>query len=278
LHERASQRTILRELLSSRSKPLVAVNINDQHDLTASLEAANRAQLPVILMVSARAIQYSGLPTILHLFRAASESSDVPVWLQLDHASDLSLIKEGVANNFDIVMADFSSKSMEENLRNTRKVVDLAHDADILVEGDVTIVPTDGLGERFTSPQEAKDFAVQTGVDLLAVSVGNRHGFARQKPPLNVNLIRSICSVINVPLVLHGADYCTSTAITQAARAGMTKFNFGPELREAYCVALRSAIKDCNWQTPDQRRILEAAKVAVREAILRRFQDLNAIP
>lgn len=281
MNNRASQRAVLREILGSGfRRPLLAVNVNDQQDVNAAVEAANKAQLPIILMVSVRALEYSGLATILYLFRSATESSNVPVWLQLDHATDLSLIKECIALGFDIVMADFSKESMEENLRKTREVVGFAHASNVLVEGEVTMIPDDGTIDRLrnhcTSPQEAKDFASRTGVDLLAVSVGNIHGFARQKPELNADLIRSISSAIAIPLVLHGADYCSSDAITQAVRAGITKFNFGPEFREAYCVALRSAIEDCDWHAPDQRRILNAARVAVREAILRRFCDLTA--
>src|SRR5262249_35927438 len=100
-------------------------------------------------------------------------------------------------------------------------------------------------------------------------------GFERRKPQLNIDLISSIFRATSIPLVLHGSDYCGSAAIRQAARAGIAKFNFGPEFREAYCVALRSAIEGCDWYTPDHRRILNAPRVAVREAITRRFCDLG---
>lgn len=280
MKNRASQRALFRETIGSRSRrPILAVNVNDQQDFHAAVEAANQAQVPIILMVSVRAIEYVGLPTILYLFQSATENSNVPVWLQLDHAADFSLIKECIAIGFDIVMADFSSESPRANLRKTREVVELAHASGVLVEGDVTAIPEDGPNDRsrnhFTSPQEAQVFAAQTNVDLMAVSVGNLHGFTRQKPQLNAELIRRIAGAISIPLVLHGADYCSSDSITHAVRAGITKFNFGPEFREAYCVALRSAIANCDWQTPDHRRILNAARVAVREAILRRFRDLN---
>ena len=96
--ERGLQRAHLRELLGSELRlPILAVNINDQQDLNAAVEAANEAQSPIILMVSVRAIEHSGLATILHLFRSATENSNMPVWLQLDHATDLSLIKECIA-------------------------------------------------------------------------------------------------------------------------------------------------------------------------------------
>jgi fructose/tagatose bisphosphate aldolase len=114
LNNRASQRVLLREILSNGTKqPILAVNVNDQQDLNAAVEAANNVRTPIILMVSARAIEHSGLRTVLCLFQSATESSNVPVWLQLDHATDLSLIKECIAGGFDIVMADFSTQSIE---------------------------------------------------------------------------------------------------------------------------------------------------------------------
>jgi fructose-bisphosphate aldolase class II len=267
-------------LLGTRPRrPILAANINDQQDLGAAIEAAHKAQSPIILMVSIRSIEHSGLATIVQLFRSATEHSSVPVWMQLDHARDMSLIKQCIAVGFDIVMADFSKDQAEENIRNVREVVGLARTSDVLVEGEVSAIPDDGyedgLRNHLTSPGEARDFASKTGVDLLAVSVGNSHGFARRKPRMDIELIRAISCATPTPLVLHGGDYCSREAIAQAVRAGMTKINFGPEFREAYCVALRSAVEACDWHAPDHRPILSAARAAVREAILRRFSDIT---
>ncbi len=273
----ASRRAILRKILVSAPRlPILAVNVNDQQDLYAAVEAANEAQSPIILMVSVHAIEHSGLSAILSLLRSATENSRVPLWLQLDHATDLPLIKQCIGLGFDIVMADFSNDSKEENVKKTREVVKIAHAANVLVEGDVTRVPDDATGDNnCSSPQEAKDFASRTAVDLLAVSVGNIHGFARHKPLLNAELIRNISRATAIPLVLHGGDYYSSDAIREAVQAGITKVNFGPELREAYCAGIRSAMDVCDWQSPDHRHVLHAARVMVRNAVLRRLHDLS---
>lgn len=280
MNARATERARLRDILGSRSGlPILAVNVNDQQDLCAAVEAANQARSPIILLVSARAIAHSGLSSIVALHRAVTANSAVPVWLELDHANDLALIEACVAAGFDIVMADFSAQPVARNLRSTRDVVGLAHAAGVLVEGDVTPIPDDApleeLERHGTSPGDARAFALETGVDLLAVSVGNVHGFARDKPRIRVDLVRSIVDAVSTPLVLHGADYCSSRAIGEAAAAGIAKFNFGPEFREAYCVAVRAAIADCDWHAPDHRLVLNAARAAVRDAILRRFADLD---
>jgi ketose-bisphosphate aldolase len=267
---------LLRAWLGTK-RPMLATNINDQQDIGAAVEAAQQAGSPIILLASVRTIEHAGLSTIAQLVHAAREQSSVPVWLQLDHASDLSLIERCIEAGFDIVMADFSPEPLEENVRKVREVVRRAHAAGVLVEGEVGALPDDGNAAgpgSLTSPAEAHTFAAATGVDLLAVSVGNRHGFERHKPAIDCARIRAIASATPTPLVLHGGDYCSREAIAGAMRAGMTKANFGPELREAYCVAVRAAVEACDWQAPDHRPILHAARAAVREAILRRFSDV----
>lgn len=270
------RRVLLRALLGAK-RPMLAANINDQQDIGAAVEAAQRAGLPIILMASVRTIEHAGLSTIAELVHSAREQSGVPVWLQLDHASHLSLMERCIEAGFDIVMADFSAEPLEDNIRKVREVVRLVRAVGVLVEGEVGALPDDGDASgpgALTSPAEAHAFAAETGVDLLAVSVGNRHGFARQKPAIDCARIRAIASATPTPLVLHGGDYCSREAIAGAMRAGIRKVNFGPELREAYCVAVRTAVEACDWQAPDHRPILRAARAAVREAILRRYSDL----
>lgn len=273
----ADQRSLLRDVIAAK-RPLLAVNINDQQDVGAAVEAAVQRQMPIILMASVRTIEYAGSSTIAQLVRSARQQSSVPVWLQLDHAHDMSMIERCFESGFDIVMADFSAEPFDDNVRKVREVIGLARRVGGLVEGEVGALPDDGEGATqasLTSPEEAHAFAAQTGVDLLAVSVGNRHGFARQKPALDLRRIRAIAEATTTPLVLHGGDFCTREEISAAMRAGMTKVNFGPELREAYCLALRTTVAACDWQTPDHRPILLAARVAVREAILCRFSDMD---
>jgi tagatose 1,6-diphosphate aldolase GatY/KbaY len=272
--------TMLCQLLRKPRQAILAVNINDQHDLRGAFDAAHLAQTPVILMASVRAIEHSGLSNIFSLFDSERKNCSVPTWLQLDHAADTALIQSCIELGFDIVMADFSSAPVEENVRNTRHVVDAAHASHVLVEGEVSPIPDDlaaaQRGTCCTVPAAARDFAARTGVDLLAVSVGNMHGFARQKPPLDFGLIRSISGVVSTPLVLHGADYCSAAELAGAVSAGIAKINIGPELREAYCLALRSAIERCDWHAPDQRIAMNIARQAVRDAMFDRLANLTA--
>jgi ketose-bisphosphate aldolase len=278
---RAAQRTELRELLHARRRvPILAANVNEQQDLRAAVEAAYQARAPLIVMVSPRTIEHSGLDTIAQMFRSLTAHGDLPVWLQLDHACDLALISECIAAGFDIVMADYSQEPFAENVRKVRDVMHLARATDVLVEGEVGAIPEGGVADRdgdgLTTPDEARDFAARTAVDFLAVSVGNSHGFERRKPRLDLDRIRAIAGATTTPLVLHGGDYYPGEEIAEAVRAGMTKVNVGPELREAYCIALRSGVDACDWNFPDHRPILDAARTAVRDALLRRFSDLAA--
>jgi ketose-bisphosphate aldolase len=272
-----TEAAVLRQALRQRREPIFAVNVNDQYDLRAAVDAADEAEVPLIIMVSVRAIEYTGLDTIVALFLAARERSAAPIWLELDHATDVSLIEECIARGFDLVMADYSAAPFTENVSKTRDVVTIAHAANVLVEGEVNAIPPGvdaDLRTGCSSPREARDFALQTGVDFLAVSVGNVHGFDRLKPTLDLDLIRRIAETVPVPLVLHGADYSNSDDIAQAVSAGITKINIGPELREAYCLGLRAGLERCNWAAPDHRLVLNDARHAVRHALLRRISDL----
>lgn len=268
----------LQQHLSAGGSALLAVNINDQYDLRAAAAAANRAGTPLIMMVSLRAIEHAGLATLAALFHAEQAASRVPLWLELDHATNVCLMRDCIAAGFDVIMADFSAHAPADNVARTRDVVCMAHAAGVLVEGEVDTVPDhagDGARRRLTSPSDARDFAADTGVDLLAVAVGNIHGFSRSKPPLDIELIERIATSVATPLVLHGADYYQPTILAAAVAAGVRKVNIGPELREAYCDGLRSAIERSDRYAPDHRIVLNAAATAVENGILARIASMQ---
>lgn len=261
------------------SSPIYGLNFNDQFDLQAITAAHNKACHPAILMLSANAIAFSRLTYLLQLFQAARAESKVRLYLQLDHGHDIDLIKECINIGFDLVMADFSSEDLESNISKTREVVDLAHKVGIMVEGGLGIIPTlrsEGQinKEHLTRPESVSKFVEQTGVDLLAISVGNVHGVNRQKPSLNIELIKAIGQELRVPLVLHGADFYSNSVLHQAFQNGIIKANLGPELRRSYVEALRSSI--VRQDMTDHRPVLNHARQAVERIVLGRLKVLTA--
>lgn len=256
--------------------PILAFNFNDQFDVQALALAANRAQRQMILMVSSNAVRFSGFSYLTALFTTAKSESSVALYLQLDHCHSIEEVKWCVRSGFDLVMADFSHLEFDENVAQTSTCVSIAHDAGVLVEGAIGVMPDDRLSPRpasMTQPEEALAFVEQTGVDLLAISIGNAHGVGISKAHLRMDVLKAVSSVVAIPLVLHGADFYPAATLETALRNGIGKLNFGPELRLAYCGALlRSAAAEPT--VTDHRPLLAMSREAVMRAALDRFSLL----
>jgi|SRR4051812_35466120 len=258
--------------------PVMAFNVNDQFDIQGLVLAANRAQKQTIFMVSSNALRFSGLAYLSALFATAKSESRVPLYLQLDHCRSIAEVRLGVRGGFDIVMADFSHLGFDENVAQTRTCVRIAHDAGILVEGAIGLMPDDRISPlvaSITQPAEALAFVQQTGVDLLAISIGNMHGDGRSKPRLRTDVLKALHNVVAVPLVLHGADFYAAATLKGALRDGIAKLNFGPELRLAYSGALLRFAAVTQPPVMDHRPLLAMSREAVMSAALARFSLLS---
>jgi ketose-bisphosphate aldolase len=249
---------------------VIAFNINDQIDLQAVVESSISMKQSVILNVSKKAIEFAGYDYLLGLLRVA-KSKNPFLFTQLDHAHDIDLIERAIRkHDFDIIMADFSQKPFEENVRLTKQVVDLANQHGVLIEGEIGHVPDsldDFSEESLTNVEEAQAFAKATNVHYLAVSVGNVHGFG-QKQALRNDLIQQIARVTDIPLVLHGADFIAVDEMKEALKRGISKINIGPEIRIPYSTALSEygpTLSHC--RTPDHRVVLQTAKEEMKKTI-----------
>jgi fructose-bisphosphate aldolase class II len=148
-----------------------------------------------------------------------------------------------------------------------------------LVEGELGTVPTiDEKGveahAQLTSPELAVEFVKRTGVDFLAVSVGNLHGTRTKKPSLNTELIRTLAASLKVPIVLHGGDFLSNRELLMAMKAGIGKVNLGPEMRRAYVNGLRRGLLKIK-NSFDHRPILEKARLNVERKGLARLSVLS---
>lgn len=261
--------------------PVLAFNFNDQFDLQGIVAAADEANQPVILMLSETAIRFSGLGYLVGLFRAAQSECRARLLLELDHGKDWRLIDACLRQGFDIIMADFSDDDFPSNASKTRRVVQMAHSEGVLVEGELGEVPStrSEMAKRavcFTEPGLAAQFTRQTDVDLLAVSVGNLHGLSRQKPSPDFSLIRQLNGAVDVPLVLHGGDFYSDSVIRRATEAGISKANFGPELRAIYREALLNLPGGIERRPDDHRPILGQVRQRIKDQVSARLSALDA--
>jgi ketose-bisphosphate aldolase len=242
----------------------------------AVLWAAASAGASVILLISARSYRASGGDLLLGGLIAAAERASAPACVQLDHCRDLSAIESALAAGAGAAMADGSILPYEENVAFVRAAVELAarHGASIEAElggitGDEDIAEAVAAG-ALTDPEQAADFAVQTGIDCLAVSIGNVHGIYRNPPDLEWQRLETIHRQVTTPLSLHGASGIPDPMIRRSIELGVAKINVNTELRQAYLAATQTklpAVLD-GWRLD----ILHAAQVSsVAEAVQRRL-------
>ncbi len=195
-----------------------AFNVNNMEIVQGITEAAAEVNSPLILQVSAGARKYAKHIYLMKLVEAAVADTGLPIALHLDHGADFEICKSCIDGGFTSVMIDGSSRSFEENIAVTRKVVEYAHDHGVVVEGelgrlegvedDVVVSAEDST---YTRPEEVQEFVERTGVDSLAIAIGTSHGAFKFKPGHKAQLRFDILEEVSrrlpgFPIVLHGSS------------------------------------------------------------------------
>lgn len=213
-------------------------------DMRAYANAAEAEGLPVILQAGPSCRKHTPLPVLGKMFRHLADSVSVPVVAHLDHGYTFEECKEALDSGFTSLMFDGSRLSLAENIAQTKRIVDMAHDAGISCEGEIGFVGySDGENSTGTDPEEAAIFARETGVDAMAISCGNVHLQQNKEGGLDEIRIRVIEELTDVPLVIHGGSGVPVAQRTALARSSkVCKFNIGTELRMAFGSALRHAV------------------------------------
>lgn len=241
-------------------------------DARAYTKAAEAEGLPVILQAGPGCRAHTPLPILGQMFRTLAESASVPVVAHLDHGYTYDECSEAIDCGFTSVMFDGSRKPLAENISETQKIVRLAKDSGVSTEGEIGFVGySDGEASNGTDPAEAEKFALETGVDAMAVSVGNVHLQQSKEASIDRDRVREIEARTSVPLVIHGGSGVPTETRTDLARnTAVCKFNIGTELRMAFGSALRSAVNS----DPDRfdrvsilREVEEPITLATRQAI-----------
>lgn len=213
-------------------------------DMRAYVAAAEAEGVPVILQAGPSCREHTPLPILGKMFRHLAEGASVPVVAHLDHGYSAEDCRIAIDSGFSSVMFDGSRKPLAENIAETAAIVEMAHAAGVSCEGEIGFVGYSG-GEQSagTDPDEAAQFAKATGVDAMAISVGNVHLQQDKEGGLDEPRIRAIEAATTVPLVIHGGSgvpMAQRTALAQGSK--ICKFNIGTELRMAFGQALRDAV------------------------------------
>jgi fructose-bisphosphate aldolase class II len=220
---------------------LVTLGWEDMRAYVAAAEAENCA---VILQAGPGCREHTPLPVLGKMFRYLAENASVPVVAHLDHGYTYDECALALDSGFTSLMYDGSRKSLSENIKETKQIVDIAHAAGISCEGEIGFVGyANGEKSAGTDPEEAAIFARETNVDAMAISVGNVHLQEDKEGGLDEKRINEIQALTPVPLVIHGGS---GVPVEQRQRLAHTtnvcKFNIGTELRMAFGAAMRTAV------------------------------------
>lgn len=245
-------------------------------DALAYVEAADETGLPVILQAGPGCRRHTPLAVLGPMFRHLAEQARVPVACHIDHATTLEECVRGIDHGFTSVMIDGSALPLDKNIALTNRVIDVARMAGVSVEGEVGFVGyADGRPSAFTAPQDAARFVAETGVDALAVSVGNVHLQTEKTDGIDIAALEAIEVATGVPLVLHGGSGIPpATRRLLAHQHRVRKFNIGTELRQAFGASLAASLAK-SPKSFDRIELLKPTIAAVRAAAAEVIRNLG---
>lgn len=207
-----------------------AFSIANMEMIMGALKAAEEIRSPIILQIAEVRLKYSPLSLIAPMMIEGARHAEIPVAVHLDHGESLDTIEKALDLGFTSVMYDGSHLPIEENIKNTKKVISMAKKYGAAVEGEIGIIgkKEDGSGNGealITRVEDAKKFYDETGVDALAIAIGNAHGVYTSEPKLNFTRLKEINNSIKVPLVLHGGSGITEEGFKKSIKYGIKKIN-----------------------------------------------------
>ncbi len=281
-----------------------AFNTNNMEITQAIIHTAEKLEAPVMVQMSEGAIKYGG-QDLASLVVDMARRSSVPVALHLDHGSSYESALKAIAMGFTSVMIDASHYEFEENVRETKRVVEAAHAMGISVEAELgrlggieEHVVVDEKDAFLTNPEEAVKFIEETGVDYLAIAIGTSHGAYKGKgrPFIDHDRIEKIAALTTIPLVAHGSSGVPTSItdrfraaggeigdaagiadedLTRAVQHGIAKVNVDTDLRLAATVGVREAFQ-ANPKEFDPRKWMGPARDVMSEIVAHKLQVLGA--
>lgn len=258
-----------------------AVGMFNAHHLEAVqavATAADKAGAPVMLSTTMGGIRHVGLDYFAAMAYVARRRVSVPLILHLDHGANLETVRECIEAGFDSVMIDASGASYDENVELVRKVVALARRHGVGVEAQIgeTLAEEGGeVVERKTTVEEALAFVADTGVDYLAVSIGNTPGVLGDGAPIDVDLVKRLSGALRMPLVLHGGTSVPPAVVREIVGAGIAKVNIDAAVKGGFRQALIEAYGTVD-PVVDTRAPLARGRKLAEKAVAERIDLFGA--
>ena len=240
----------------------------------AIVDAGERTSAPLILSVAEVHLKYMKLEQIAAYLRDVAVRTPLPTVIHLDHGSSPDVIQRAVQSGFTSVMFDGSALSFDDNVEQTRRVVELCGPLGISVEAELGAVggSEDGLGgqadpDLFTNPELVHQFVSQTGIDALAVAIGNVHGRYKGEPQLDFERLNDIKQEAQIPLVLHGGSGISETDFRRAIGLGISKVNVFTSMAEAGGRTTKALLEQAGDNCPDYPELLEDVRQSISSVV-----------
>lgn len=253
-----------------------AFNVFNMEEAQAVVRAAVAKHTPVIIQVTEKTLSYGGDGIIYDVVKSVidRESATIPIGFHLDHGKGFDSCERAIEVGLNSVMIDASHLSLRENIAITKKVVEYAHPKNVSVQAELGTVPYLGETDQnpnwedlMTNPLDAKWLVEETGIDALAVSIGNAHGFFRERSEPDWKRLEEIHKVIpDTFLVVHGGSDWVNHKVKEAVKRGITCFNVDTDLRIAFNTVLCQFTHD-KCTILDPRTVMADARAAVQKVV-----------
>jgi tagatose 1,6-diphosphate aldolase GatY/KbaY len=267
-----------------------AFNVTDLLQFEAVVDAAIETKSPVIVQTSVKPSQFLGTDMMVAIFRTLAEKAPVPVCLHLDHCTDIEYCKKCADAGYTNIMIDASKQPYEENIRQTKEVVDYCHKiGGISVEGELGTVG--GVEDQIkvaedeaqlANPEQSVEFCERTGVDIFAPAIGTAHGVYKTKnPKIDTERMATINRMLNgngikTPLVVHGGTGLPEDTIKKLLAAGGAKFNVSTELKRTLIDAKWEYIS-AHRDEYDPGKIDKFVRDATRKAVIHWMEMVESV-
>jgi ketose-bisphosphate aldolase len=267
-----------------------AFNITDLLQFEAVIDAATETKSPVMVQTSVKPSQFLGADVLVAIYRTLAQKAPVPVVLHLDHCTDIDYCKKCADAGYTNIMIDASKQSYDENIRQTKEVVDYCHSVgNISVEGELGTVS--GVEDQIkvaedeaqlANPQQAVEFVERTGLDIFAPAIGTAHGVYKTKnPKIDFERMATIHKMLNgdgikTPLVVHGGTGLPEDYIKKLLAAGGAKFNVSTELKHTLIDAKFEYIS-AHRDEYDPGKIDKATREATKKAVMHWMEMLESV-
>lgn len=253
--------------------------VTDLESIEAVTQASQEADAPVIYDIYEPELKDVCQPCIELIVKKLGEAITVPVSIFSDHLKDFNSAQSVIEKDYDGLMIDGSRFSFEENVDMTRKVVELAHQKGIFVEGAIGIIESGredvdkDYNEILTKPETAVEFAKQTGVDGIAISVGVKSGFYEEVPEIRYDIIRSIRSKVSQYLSLHGCSGLPEDIIKKCIKEGFSLTAWATDIRYVFFKTIDEIRKQKGEKFVLPAEILIPARDKMKEAIVEKLKQ-----